>query len=69
MLLAAEVPNNAPRKGIVGIDRIAVGRSAGRKGAGAALNVVFERAYSVRITCGMEGRRMYRVLSGKYKYD
>jgi len=44
MLLEDEELNNAPRNGIVGIDRTAVGRRAGRQGAGAALNVVFENA-------------------------
>lgn len=39
-----EDPNKAPKKGIVGIERIAVGRSAGRRGAGATLNVVLEKA-------------------------
>lgn len=39
-----DVPKSAPRKGIVGIDRMAVGRSPDRKGAGAALKVVFEKA-------------------------
>lgn len=58
MSFELEDEKRAPRKGIVGIERIAVGRSAGRKGAGAALNVVFEKAYSVRMSCGNEGRRM-----------
>lgn len=58
MLFDEDVPNSAPRKGMVGIDRTAVGRSAGRSGAGAALKVVFENAYRVRMNCGSDGRRM-----------
>jgi len=56
-----EDENRAPRKGIVGIDLRAIGRSdAGRRDAacGVARKVALEKAKSVRTTDGKDGRRM-----------
>ena len=67
MSLVEDDEKRAPRKGIVGIDLRTVGRRvAGRRDASGVgtRRVVFEKAKSVRITFGNDGRRMWSNIGG-----
>lgn len=65
MLSAIFVPNSAPRKGILGIDRVSVARCGELKmpRVGFAVRkVLFEKAWKVRMSIGKDGKRIKRYI-------